>query len=387
MSSTTTRIIGYDLARALAIMAMVLVNFCSIFDLTVFSPDWLETCVDFLYGRAATVFVMLAGLSLAILSNRFKRVSDRIVFKKLIMKRSLLLLGIGLILWHWWEADILHFYSLLLVMGAGIAFWPLQWLWFGVLSVLCISMPICAHLTVIYDLFDAIVFVEMQPAVIRLALDFVTSPFYSLFPWLGFFLIGMLLEQCGKASSGFYRRLFVSGVIVCIMVECLSSTMMTWAAERNIDIEGQWGFAFIRSETFPATPLFVISSGASSIALIGLCRWLTFRPSAVTRRLHLFVSFGQMSLTMYIAHIVWGFSYLALMKHKGENIGPTQMLFAVGAFYLSGFIFAAKWKEHFQRGPLETMLHHCHFRLFHTARERMGARRCLQSADSNSLAN
>lgn len=363
MSSTSERVIGYDLARAMAIMAMVLVNFCSIFDLTIFSPSWLETCVNFLYGRAATVFVMLAGLSLALLSSRYPSFSERIVFKKLILIRSLLLLGIGCVLWYWWEADILHFYSLFLVMGVGVTFWPARWLWIGTLSVLCISLPICAHLTVIYDLFDAVAFVEMQPAALRLVIDFVTSPFYSIFPWLGFFLIGMLLARYGKASLNFYRQLFASGAMVCFIVEVFSVTMMTWAAQSNIDIEGQWGLAFIRSETFPATPLFVLSSGASSISLIGLCRWLTFQPSAITRRFHLMASFGQMSLTMYIAHIVWGFLYLTMMKHYYDNIGSIQMLIGVGVFYLSGFIFTAKWKQHFQRGPLETVLHHYIIRL------------------------
>ena len=54
------RIEGFDLARAVALMAMIIVNYTSLMQIGTFSPPWIDRSVDFVFGRAATVFVILA---------------------------------------------------------------------------------------------------------------------------------------------------------------------------------------------------------------------------------------------------------------------------------------------------------------------------------------
>ena len=88
--SLSHRVIGYDLARALAVLGMVVVNTTSIFEVSEFSPAWLEPAVDFLYGRAAVVFVMLAGVSVSLMARRHPAPADLRSLRRCLLKRSLL---------------------------------------------------------------------------------------------------------------------------------------------------------------------------------------------------------------------------------------------------------------------------------------------------------
>ncbi len=362
MPSDHDRIIGYDMARAMAILAMVPVNLASVMDTAEYSPAWMETVVGYTYGRAATIFVMLAGLSVTLLTRRQGKTASTIYHG--LMKRSLLLLVGGWVLWHWWEADILHFYSLFLMIGALIARRPDLWVKRFTLIVFVLSMPVCAFLTLSYDLNDAIPYVETQPPGIQLVLDYITSPFYPVFPWLGFFSLGMLLGRREPVTPMFCRRLFVISSLVCIGIELFADTASNWAWQNNVDLECNWWGPFLRSEAFPDTPLFVASSGASALAVISLCRWVTLDHEKKSPIVGFLAIFGQFSLTMYVAHLVWGFILMGWVIETGRI--ADQPVVATGLFYLIGFCFTAGWQRHFTRGPLEMLFHLLtHKQLFH----------------------
>ena len=63
------RVIGYDLARALAIFGMVIVNFKIVMGAEQNGPEWLVGLVGLLDGRAAATFVVLAGAGISLLSQ------------------------------------------------------------------------------------------------------------------------------------------------------------------------------------------------------------------------------------------------------------------------------------------------------------------------------
>jgi hypothetical protein len=64
------RIPGFGVARAFAIAAMILVNFDVIMEARAGPMPWTAAVVEFLYGRAAATFVMLAGVSLSLMAGR-----------------------------------------------------------------------------------------------------------------------------------------------------------------------------------------------------------------------------------------------------------------------------------------------------------------------------
>ena len=60
--SAAPRVPGLDLARAGAILGMVLVNFHLVVAGGAGDPEWLQSAVASLQGRAAATFVVLAGV-------------------------------------------------------------------------------------------------------------------------------------------------------------------------------------------------------------------------------------------------------------------------------------------------------------------------------------
>ena len=351
----SSRLPGYDLARALAVLGMVLVNYTSMMEVGVFSPAWLKPVVDFVYGRAAVVFVMLAGVSVSLMHGRCDSPDAIRALQRRLLKRSLLLLIAGVLLWHWWEADILHFYAVFIASGAWVLNWRQGRLRILAGLILCISLPVCATLTSAYDLGDQIFTVDPRRADLVLLLDFAISPYYAVIPWLSFFLTGMLLGRLEPTGHALHRRVFLMGTVCCLVVEILSATLMDWVGLSGIDVEGNWWVTFLRSEAFPVTPLFVLSAGAGAAALISLCRMITDHPRQKIWGVSVMADFGRLSLTLYVAHIAWGL----LFKHwaAGTGTGNHQALIAAGTFYLAGLLFSIGWCRYFQRGPLEMLFY------------------------------
>ena len=355
MTSISSRIGGYDVARALAVFGMVLVNYTSMLQVTAFSPPWLKVVVDFIYGRAAVVFVMLAGLSVSLLAARQATPPAMRALRLRLLKRSLLLLMAGMALWHWWEADILHFYAFFIALGAWAMTWRNQWLCRWTALITALSFPVCAALTALNDLGEVSAFAAGRSALQLLALDYAISPYYAVCPWLGFFLAGMLLGRREPVAAPFWRRAALAGVVICATVECISALLLNWADMAGLDIEGDIWTAFLRSEAFPVSPLFIISAGASGVALISLCRLAFSVPLASNGLVHTLATVGQLSLTLYVAHIGWG---MLCKQWIGEALSSTQMLMAAGLFDAVGLAGAWLWCRYFRRGPLESLFYY-----------------------------
>jgi uncharacterized protein len=355
-SPASYRVVGYDIARALAVLGMVVVNYSSMLEVSRFSPPWMEAVVDFLYGRAAVVFVMLAGVSVSLMAGRLPAHSDLKALRKRLLKRSLLLWIAGMALWPWWAADILHFYAVFISVGAWAIFWSRQRLRRWTAAVLLISLPACAALTAAYDFNDTI---SLGNGTFDAAwlLDYFTSPYYPVFPWLGFFLAGMLLGRHDSADLNFWRCICLTGLLGCLAAELSSGTAMAWSLSHGWDIEDLWWGVFLRSEAFPATPLFVLSSAGSGLALIAGCRLITRRARPGFFGLNHLADCGRLSLTLYVAHIGWGILIKKWFAGPNTDVDSSTMFFAAAAFGFFGILFAREWLRRFQRGPLETVFH------------------------------
>lgn len=66
--SMRKRIIGLDVARALAVIGMIVVNFKVVFGEE--GDSWLKPLAHFFEGKAAATFVILAGVGLALTVRR-----------------------------------------------------------------------------------------------------------------------------------------------------------------------------------------------------------------------------------------------------------------------------------------------------------------------------
>ncbi|MEJ2038724.1 MAG: heparan-alpha-glucosaminide N-acetyltransferase domain-containing protein [Desulfosarcinaceae bacterium] len=360
MTAETQRIRGYDLARAVAILAMVIVNFSSMMGVVSFNSIWIQRTVDFLYGRAAALFVMLAGVSISLMAARNPGPEATRRLQVRLLKRGALLLAAGLALHHWWTADILRYYAVFLAVAAGLIYLPDRRS-IGVLAAaVLISLPVSATLTTSYEMGDLPSGVENLGLLPALIWDYLAGSYYSLLPWACFFLAGMLLGRIKAADRTFHRRCAWGGLLTCLAVEMFSKTMLGWFDNLEWEMEGNWWLTFFRSDAFPVTPLFIFSSGASAVAMIGLCCLLSEsgrKEDSIQKGLEPLVIFGQFSLTMYIAHLLWGGAFMALLPDHAAVIHPGQMFAAALSFYAASIAFAGLWRRFFRRGPLETVFH------------------------------
>lgn len=114
----TKRIVGVDVARALAVMGMILVNFKMAFG--DHGSESLRFFVSLFEGKAAATFVVLAGIGLAFMSNNASRKNElekRMETRVRLVKRALFLFVVGLLYSTIWIADILHFYGIYMLVA------------------------------------------------------------------------------------------------------------------------------------------------------------------------------------------------------------------------------------------------------------------------------
>ena|GEM_PF-871557 len=100
------RIIGIDIARALAVIGMIIVNFKVVLGENGLS--WVKSFASAFEGKAAATFVVLAGVGLALMTNSALRNNDSQKLKTAkikISKRASFLFIVGLSYIVIWPAD------------------------------------------------------------------------------------------------------------------------------------------------------------------------------------------------------------------------------------------------------------------------------------------
>jgi uncharacterized protein len=356
MGQTTNRIVAYDRARALAIIGMIFVNTRTIMSIRAIDPRWMNTLIDFITGRAAVVFVMMAGAGMVMAYDRSSDEKKPLLKKRMLIRAALLYMT-GLLLMKVWWADILHYYTAFIIGGVILIEKQTHHLQKLLTIIIAVCIPICALATYESEggeLMGTYLTQEPLPSIVNY---FFLGQYYPVFPWFCFFLTGMLLGRLERSPAKWkYQIIFVGSSILLIAVECLSALLNAeTTAGQWIDIDAPLWRAFSLSEAFPVGPLFVFSASASGLALIALLRLLPER-SPASRHVAPMVAFGRLSLTFYISHILIGHAYYQwVVSHHGMVLSNRIFVFMM-VFILAGIGFANLWMRHFQRGPLETAL-------------------------------
>jgi uncharacterized membrane protein YeiB len=344
------------MARAFAIVAMILVNFDVIMGARIGPMPWAATVVEFLYGRAAATFVMLAGVSLSLMAGRRKSSVAAQPLGSYLIRRCVLLLMTGLMLSLLWDADILHFYALFIASGIWMMSRSDACLWWLTVITIVLSIPVSAGLTVAYDLSDQLSYVDHYDWGGRLVMDFFASRYYSVLPWITFFMVGLLMGRRATSNLGFFRRCAVIGILGCVGVEMFSAAMLGWAESVELGIPGNVWLTLIRSDAFPVTPLFIFSAGASAVAVIGFAVSASIAPRMICFSAPA-AAFGRLSMTMYVAHLVLAGMISDWLDAMSPSVNTLHVVFAAMMFCCAGIGFAVIWLRFFRRGPLEMLFH------------------------------
>lgn len=333
------RLDGLDLARSLALIGMVMVNFRLAMGED-HGPRLLEGFFGLLEGRASATFVILAGIGLGLSARNtpFLRHYGRMA------RRSLFLAVIGLVNLTVFSADILHFYAVYFLIGAACLALPNRALLGVILIVPVVSVTLLFHLdygqgwhwqSLTYpDLWTPTGFMR----------NLLFNGWHPVLPWLDFLLWGILLSRLPLHNIRLQQYMIAGGIAVA--TAGFSVSML--AAHHLPDYAGLFG-----TTPLPPLPLYLLTAGGIATTIIGVCLMGTTRlPESLRRWL---LPAGRMTLTLYLAHILLGMGTLeALGLLDGEPL--SRVVFTAGGFCLLALLFARLWSRYFAHGPLEMVM-------------------------------
>ncbi|PID79119.1 transporter [bacterium DOLZORAL124_64_63] len=347
MNSATTeqtgRLGGLDLARYLAFVGRVIVNFKVVMGAET-SGGILAAATGALEGRAAALFVILAGIGLGLAGT--KGISQTV---GVTVKRAVFLLAIGLLNMLVFDADILHYYAFYFLFGALLLRSGTRLLVAGIvmLNVAFVVLILILNYDTGWNWNNYSYTGFWTPT------GFIRNLFFNgwhpVIPWLGFLLFGIILSRTSLARRSVQRKLLFGGVVTAGIAEAFSRFITPRLGALDVELA-----VFGSTHPVPPMPLYTLAGiGTSSIA-IGACLLISgWAQSAGLMRL--VVPAGRQTLTLYIAHILVGMWTLeALGMLGGQSIVSATV--AALIFSLLATIYAFIWNQKFKRGPIESLM-------------------------------
>ncbi len=333
MRNPDKRLEALDAARFLAFCGMVLVNFRIAAEVAPGS-DWASVLIDSLEGRAAALFVVLAGIGIGL-----SRISAGVL-----LRRAAFLFVIGLVNMTIFDADILHFYALYFVVGALFLTTSERVLWLGALGIVVLS--VIANMVFDYDQgwdWDALTYTDLWtlPGFLRNALF---NGWHPVLPWAAFLLIGMAIGRLKLHTLCIQHRLIMWGFGAAVLA--LFPQMMTSDPELT---------AYLGTESIPPGPFYIMAGTGTACVVIGLLLklWPLIERGGIAQ---LLTAPGRQSLTLYMAHILIGMGLLDELGLLDGSLSAPQIALYALLFCALSSVFAVLWSRKFKRGPLEALM-------------------------------
>lgn len=347
------RIEGLDVARALAMFGMLIVNYTVITHTSTEGDHFLAIFMHLFEGRASALFVILAGVGLTLLTKQAYLTQEVTLLAKKrrdIQKRAAFLFGLGLLLYLiGWTGDILHYYGVYLFMasfvfqhsskrllvGAGslIVFAQLAQIKWDYLAGWHPERPLLEYL----DFWTAQGFLR----------HLLFNGYHPLLPWFSFLLIGLVLGRLLQRRQ-WRKPLCWWSIFVLISVETLARYLQhnstSW-------LDADSAFFLFGTGPIPPNIAYLLSNTASSILLIIIVLWLCEKWGQ-TIILQALAYTGQLTLTHYVAHILVGVTILEVWGRTSQQSLRFVLLFAVVYFIIS-VLCSYVWRKQYKRGPIE----------------------------------
>lgn len=350
------RIIGFDLARAYAILGMYIVNFNTVFGNHT-NQSGLSGFLNLFNGNSSTLFVMLAGMGVSLMSSRSHyTVEEKRIIKSTIIKRSWFLFILGVIFCFWWPADILHFYGGYMHIAVLFIFLPKRYYLFAAAGSIVIFHFLLAFIP--YETgwdFKTLMYTDFWTIE-----GFIRNTFYngwnSIFPWIAYFLIGMYLGRLNWKNTSTPKKVILVGLAFYLMTFFLQSFATSFTQDKEL-------LSYLTADYLPPFLPFMIGTISFGLILISAFIFIGNKVSEF-RIAKILASTGQMTLTHYISHLMLGLFLFS--SFTGKTLGfeminesPTNPLFILvfSVFYfLFSCIFTLLWLKKFKLGPLELLM-------------------------------
>lgn len=347
------RIIGIDIARALAIIGMIVVNFKIVFGGE--GTIWVKTFASIFEGKAAATFVVLAGVGLALITKNAIESNNIEILKnakRRIIKRALLLFLIGISYITIWPADILHFYGIYMIVVLLLLKSNGRFVIFSGF-VLIMMYPL---LMIIWNYeagwnFDTLNYQEFW--IIK---GFVRNLFYNGFhpviPWAAFMVFGYWLGKQDLQNTKFVKRLFAYSFIAFMSIQLISLLLINILSDGSQQMTKELT-EILGASPMPPLPIYMFNGIAIAFTTISACILIgkKYENNKIIDALN---KTGQLALTFYVAHVVIGMGIIDVINP--DKLGQYSVDFSVGyAMIFSGLyiLFAVIWLKNNKSGPLE----------------------------------
>ncbi|RDY61053.1 DUF418 domain-containing protein [Flagellimonas nanhaiensis] len=350
------RIIGIDVARALAVFGMVIVHFKIVFGDT--GNDWLKAFANLFDGKAAATFVVLAGIGLALMTNSALKNGDvqkLRTAKRRIAKRALFLFVVGLSYLWIWPADILHSYAFymlvtLLLIARKSNEIPI---WIVGAILLFPALLLFLNYETGWD-FTTLEYVDFW-TVKGFTRNLLFNGFNPVVPWVAFMLYGLWYGRKDLNDTAFVKKSFVIGLVSFIVIQLISYTLLQYSSGDEIQYNEDLK-AFFGTDPMPPMPIFMLNGIAIATTVISGCILLArkYENNFIIKTLY---KTGRLALTFYVAHVVIGIGFMEELGPK--ELGTYSIVFSVAyalVFSLVCMLFALVWTKYRKAGPLEWVM-------------------------------
>lgn len=339
------RIVGLDVARALAVFGMLGAHVGAVPDDVQAAPSsWLGV----VNGRPSILFAVLAGISVALLSGRtVPATGDDLVRARIrILVRAAWVFAIGGAL----EAlgtdvdVILGVYALLFVLALPFLRWPPRRLLLAAAVLAVLTPPATLLLTQYADAQDA-----YDTPFVSLA---VTGPYPALI-WWTFILVGLAVGRCDLTTTRVRGALVAAGAGLAVVGYGAGwLTTQWWAGGQPMiwplkdTVRPAQSHPALLTGAFPhsGTTFEVVGSVGVALVVIGMCLVAADR---LPRVLFPLAAVGSMALTAYGGGIVavWA---IGTLDYDTNRPWLVYVLIITAA--------ATIWRLFLGRGPLERLL-------------------------------
>lgn len=340
---------GPDVVRAIAMLGVVVMNYHGYLILRGGDPgdgrlaDLFDPWTGPLATRFAATFVLTAGVGVTLMTRSSVGDPERTTTMRWrLVRRGLLLYGVGLLFDMIWAGTILPFYGAMFVLAAGLFTLRSGWIAaIGAGSAVSAAAIRWWRYERELDGHDTSWLTAPGPRSPRgLLFDVFVNGTHPLLPWLAFFCAGIVLARLFRTDWWRPAAFAIGGTLY------VAATIANAAPTSDR--------ALVLSSTDPFERGLAYTASALGTALVAFAavswvadRWSTTGPVRALQQA------GQMSLTIYLAHALVFNALVGREVVEPGGVG-TALLFAI-SFWVIATAAAIAHEQRFGRGPAERL--------------------------------
>jgi len=351
------RLIGLDVTRAIALIGVVVMNYHGFLnDPHTGNGRWSRFFHVFtgpLSTRFAATFVLVAGIGTALLAagtlNKMPGTSHGTLRLRLARRGTVLIVG-GYFLNMAWPGTILFYYGAYFLLSALII--TLRTRYIAIVGTLSATAAVALALWESSRRSAGYSTDWLHPDKIHSAQDLLCRIFVSythpVFPWFAFFCTGIILGRNLRNLIHFRARLTLACVTILICTYGLATILNSTGQRDNKVI-----FVLTAMDPFSDGLFYILSTASIALLAFLIINRMSEKYASAKLIMRLRRS-GQMTLTLYLAHVLVFYIFVKWTDLIGATGLDTALTFAI-CFWIFGIFATSWWHHYFGQGPIERL--------------------------------